>query len=334
LRRLPRRPLRIVAPGAALALFAFLGRHATTFMAVGVLAGIAVPPLARLLAPLLVPTLLIPFTLALLRLDWSAVAACRRTPLRVVVLLLWLLVASPVLVALATRGLVALGLPPALRTALVLMAASSPIVSSVALALILGLDAALAIVCVLIATALAPLTLPAAAATLLGLTVDMALDVFMLRLALLVGTAFGAAWLIRRLAGPQRLARHAITIDGLTVVNLVLFAIAIMAGVTDFARAQPTFVALALAAAFGFNLALQVAGWVLFRPLQPAGALTAAFMSGNRNMGLVLVAQQGQAPFEVTVFFALAQIPMYVLPALLRRAYAARLAAGGAAAGV
>ena len=86
--------MRIAAPRAALALFAFLGRHATTFMAVGVLAGIAVPPLARLLAPLLVPTLLIPFTLALLRLDWSAVTACRRTPWRVLALLLWLMLSG------------------------------------------------------------------------------------------------------------------------------------------------------------------------------------------------------------------------------------------------
>jgi len=38
----------------------------------------------------------------------------------------------------------------------------------------------------------------------------------------------------------------------------------------------------------------------------------------------VLVALQGQAAFEVTVFFALAQIPMYVLPAALRRLYAPR----------
>jgi BASS family bile acid:Na+ symporter len=246
----------------------------------------------------------------------------------VVALLAWLLAASPALVALATRSLVALGLPRDLEVALVLMAASSPIVSSVALALILGLDAALAVVCVLAATALVPLTLPAAAATLLGLTVNMALDVFMLRLALLVGTAFGAAWLVRRLAGEARLARNATLIDGLTVLNLVVFAIAIMAGVTDFARARPGYVSLALASAFGFNLALQVVGWALFRSLREPSALAAAFMSGNRNMGLVLVALQGQAPFDVAVFFALAQIPMYVLPALLRPFYRARLARG------
>ena len=38
-------------------------------------------------------------------------------------------------------------------------------------------------------------------------------------------------------------------------------------------------------------------------------------------MGLVLVALEGKASFEVTVFFALAQIPMYTLPALLEPLY-------------
>ena len=306
---------------------AFLGRYATAFMAAGVLVGVLLPPLASLLAPLLVPTLLVPLTLALLRLDWHAVGAVARRPLRLAALVAGLLLVSPALVAVVTAGFVRLGWPAPLREALVLMAAASPVVSSVALALILGLDAGLAVVTVIAATALVPLTLPLAAALLLGMQLDVALDVFMLRLVLLVGSAFAAAWLIRRMAGPARIARAAAALDGFTVINLVVFAIAIMAGVTEFAVAQPRYAALALGAAFGFNLALQWVGYRGARHLGPAAALAVAFMSGNRNMGLVLVALQGTAPFEVTVFFALAQIPMYVLPALLRPLYAARLAA-------
>ena len=56
---------------------------------------------------------------------------------------------------------------------------------------------------------------------------------------------------LRRLAGPARLARAADLLDGLTVVNLVVFAIAIMDGVNAFARERPGFVAIAVAAAFG-----------------------------------------------------------------------------------
>src|SRR4051812_27943547 len=94
-----------------------LGRHATRFMAAGVLLGVLAPPLATLARPLLVPTLLVPLALALMRLDWSAVAAYRRRPLLVAMLLAWLLAACPLLVWLATAPLVALGLPAPLREA-------------------------------------------------------------------------------------------------------------------------------------------------------------------------------------------------------------------------
>jgi bile acid:Na+ symporter, BASS family len=300
---------------------AFVGRHATAFMASGVLAGIAVPPIAALARPLLVPTLLIPLTLALVRLDWSAAAAWRRRPWIVAALLAWLLVASPVLVHAVASALVALGMPPTLRQALVLAAASSPIVSSVAIALIVGLDASLAIVAVLLATALVPLTLPSIALALLGTVVDFGGGGFVLRLAGFVAGAFGAAWIVRRLTPPAVLASGREWLDGLTVINLVLFGLAIMDGVTAYGFERPAFVAGATVAAFAFNLFLQAAGWLVFRRLGGRQAVTVALLSGNCNMGLVLVALPPEAPFEVRVFFALAQIPMYTLPAMLARGY-------------
>jgi BASS family bile acid:Na+ symporter len=296
---------------------AFIGRHATLFMAAGVLAGLLLPPLAALARPLLVPTLLIPLTLALVRLDWSAIAAYRSRPGLVLVLLVWLLAVCPVLAFALASALVALGMPDSLRQALVLMAASSPIVSSVAIALIVGLDATLAIVAVLLATALVPATLPPLALALLGLSLDFGVGAFMLRLAALVGCAFGVAWLIRRLVPAAAVASRRELLDGLTVVNLVLFGLAIMDGVTAYGFERPAYVLGATAAAFAFNLLLQAAGALAFRALGSRRALTVALLSGNCNMGLVLVALQDHAPFEVTVFFALAQIPMYTLPALL-----------------
>lgn len=290
-------------------------------MAAGVLLGLAVPALAALAQPLLVPTLLIPLTLALIRIDWTAVHAWRRRPRTVVLLLLWLLAISPVLVWGATALLMPLGFPPPLREALVLMAASSPIVSSVAIALIVGLDAALAIVAVLLATALVPLALPALAGLLLGVTLDIGVLALMGRLALLVGGAFAAAVVIRRLVSVNTLARHRELIDGVTVVNLVVFALAIMDGVTAYAWRRPGYVLTAIVAAYAFNLLLQAAGYFAFRGLGRRQALTVALVSGNCNMGLVLVALQGRASFDVIVFFALAQIPMYTLPALAMPLY-------------
>lgn len=295
-------------------------------MAGGVLLGLAVPPLAALAKPLLVPTLLIPLTLALVRLDWGAIAAWRHRVGTATLLIIWLLGVSPVLVWAVATAMLPLGFPEPLRQALVLMAASSPIVSSVAIALIVGLDATLAIVAVLLCTALVPLTLPPISAALVGVTLEIGIGTFMLRLALLVGAAFGAAWLVRRAVPAARLAAQREALDGLTVINLLLFGLAIMDSVTAYAIERPAYVATALIAAYGFNLALQIAGYFAFRRLGRREALSVALVSGNCNMGLVLVALEGKASFEVTVFFALAQIPMYTLPALLTRLYRSALA--------
>ena len=315
------RAARLQSRVRPLASLAFIGRHATLFMAVGVLLGIAIPPLATLAQPLLVPTLLIPLTLALVRLDWEAMLAWRHRVGTAMLLVVWLLGLSPLLVWLVTTAMVPIGLPLPLRQALVLMAASSPIVSSVAIALIVGLDATLAIVAVLLCTALVPFTLPPLAAVLVGVTLDIGLGTFMLRLALLVGLAFAAAAVIRRFVAAPTLLAHRELLDGLTVLNLMLFGLAIMDGVTAYAFERPGYVATALVAAFVFNLGLQAAGYLAFMRLGRREALSVALVSGNCNMGLVLVALQGKASFDVTVFFALAQIPMYTLPALMTRAY-------------
>jgi len=291
-------------------------------MAVGVLAGLALPPLATLARPLLVPTLLIPLAIALVRLDWSAIAAWRQRPLAIAALLVFVLGVSPLVVWFLVSDLEPLGFPRPLAQALILMAASSPIVSNVALALILRLDASLAVVVVLLATAIVPFTLPPVAGALAGIDVELPILEFSLRLAALVGGAFAAAALVRWFVPRATLAANADWLDGLTVVNLLLFGLAIMDGVTAFALDRPGYVALALLSAYAFNLALQAGAGLAFRSLGTTRALTAALLAGNCNMGLVLVALDGRASFEITVFFAIAQIPMYTLPALLGPLYA------------
>jgi len=55
------------------------------------------------------------------------------------------------------------------------MAAASPLMASASLALIIGLDASLAVVLTFAATALIPFTLPPIALFLLGIDIDMAI---------------------------------------------------------------------------------------------------------------------------------------------------------------
>ncbi len=313
------------AHGLIARLLRLLARRGTLFLAVGVFAGLAWPALAARLAPLLVPAVFALITTAFLRLDWRETAAFGRRPGLALGANLWLLLLSPLLM---TAVVAVTGPPPALATALVLMAAAPPIMSSIAFALLLELDAALAVTATFSATFLVPLTLPPVALALLGLELEIDVGEFMLRLALLVGGALVAAAVIRRLMGPRMLAARAAEIDGVTVLLLVVFAIAIMDGVTETAIARPGFVALTTAAAFLANLGLLAAGALVFAGLGRRRALTFGLVSGNRNMGLLLAALAGAAERDVMLYFAIGQIPMDVLPALLAPLYRRLMRAG------
>lgn len=299
----------------------YVGRHATKFLFGGVLVGLAVPPLAALLRPGLVVFLLLPLTMALMRLDWSAFHAYARRPLLVLPMVVFLLLACPLLVFAVLEPL---GLPRPLMEAIVLMAAAPPITGTVAISLILGLDAALAVIVMVIATALVPFTLPPLALMLLDIEIQMSLLEFMGRLALMVGVAFGGALLVRWRVKPEWLRQNSRLIDGCSVVALVLFAIAIMDGVATKLMAQPGYVILATVSAFIANLLLQALGYVVGRHifrLGQAAALTLGILTGNCNMGLVMVSLADRAVFDMVVFFAMGQLPMYMLPGLLQPVY-------------
>jgi len=265
-----------------------------------------------------VPALLVPLTIALLRLDWRHLHDYARRPMLVAVATVWLLGVSPLIVWLAVRGM---PLPPALAQALVLTTASSPVMMCATICLIVGLDAALAVVLAVVTTALVPLTLPALSLSLLGLDLGIELGTFMARLSWLVGIPFAVALVARKAIGLERLARSARPLDAVAVISLVIFAIAIMDGITAAVLARPGAVVGTLVAAFAANLALQLVGTLAFWRLGPRRALTIGLMTGNCNMGIILVALADKADFDMVMFFALGQLPMYILPAVLSPLY-------------
>ena len=212
-------------------------------------------------------------------------------------------------------------LPVALETALILMAAAPPITSAAAFGLILGLDAPLMVVAVTATMLLTPFTLPPMALWLLDLRVDIGVVEFMGRLVLLVGGIFAVALIARRISGRAWVERNALRLDGVAVLALAGFAVAIMDGVTDVLLARPGYVLLCVAVAFAANIGLQVVAGGLFAAPGRLRAFSVALMSGNRNMGLVVAVLADRAEFDVVVYFAVAQIPMYTLPVLLLPVY-------------
>lgn len=297
---------------------ALIGRAGPNALPLGIVLGLLLPDLAAIARPWLMPTIFLLLLLTLLRADLPQVAALARRPLRLALVLAFLLVGTPLVVA----GLLALlDVPPALAQAIVLYALSAPIMSAAALALMLGLNAVMALVCTILATLLAPFTLPPLALALTGLDLDIGAGALMLRLAVLVGGALAGAMVVRRLAGASALEARRDQIAGAFVLLMLVFALSIMDSVVDRLASAPRDVAVYAAAAFAVNLGLQILGLAVLPWLGRDEGTAVVMMAGNRNMGVVIAALATPSDTDLFLFFALAQVPIFILPALLRPLY-------------
>ena len=297
------------------AVLSLLNRHARWALPAGVFTGIALPGLATLARPLLAAAVVATLTAAMLRLQWPRLAQAMRRPALPCALIAWLLVVSPLAV---WFGGALIGLPPSLRLVLLLQACAPPIGSAAVFAMILGIDGALAMIGSVSATLVLPLTLLPIAALLLpeaGVQVDLA--AFFARVVGFVAVPFVAAWGVRRALGVARLARWQEDLGGINVLMLVLFAVAVMDGVTARIASDPGAIALLLGVSCAATALLHIAGYLVFRRAGADAAFSAALVTGNRNMGLMLVITAGTAGDTFAMYVAIAQIPMYFAPLAL-----------------
>jgi bile acid:Na+ symporter, BASS family len=300
--------------------FAFLGRHGTWFLAGGLFIGLLVPALAALLRPLVSGLVFLLTAATFLSIDWQELGRHVRRPALLALILAWTLLVSPVVTALAAR---AVGLPEPLAQALVLWAASPPLISVAAIALLLGLDGALALLVMVAGSFLMPFTLPPLVLGLIGFKLGIGILPLMRNLVLFTGGAALVAAALRYLVGAARLRRHVVELSGLSVLILILFAIAIMDGVRDLIAAKPQQVLGYALCALVASLMLQALGFLSFAWLPRIAALTAGLIAGNNNMAVVWVNLGSAATPEVMLFVAAVQLPIYVLPAVLRPVYRA-----------
>jgi len=299
---------------------AFFDRHGTMLLASGLFIGLLLQPVAHAIWPLL-PALVFLLTAAtMLRIDWPQVIGHARHPLRIGLLVLWALAVSPVLMAAIVQ---ILGLPTGLARSLVLWAASPPLMSLPAIALLLGLDAALALLVMVAATFLVPLTLPPLLLGLMGLDLGIGIGPLMTRLAVVVGGAGAAAGLLRWSMGRERLRRLGTEISGINVLLLVLFAVGVMDGIAGHVLHEPLRVLGYCAAALGASLGLQAVSFLSFGWLGRSSALTMGLVGGNKNMAVVWASLSAapQSSPDLMLFFACAQLPIYLLPAALAPIY-------------
>lgn len=301
---------------------AWMGKHATVLLAVGVFLGLALPDLATLARPLLVPAIIVMLVFSLLRLEPSAVIAAARKPGRVLPVIVFVLLISPVI---GQAGVALFDLDrwfgAGVAVAVVVWTASPPLVSVTALAAILGLDGALALMAMTLGGLLMPLTLPPLILGLIGLDLHIGVGELMLRLVGLLALAGFIAAAVRAVAGDTRIRRHASAIDGAFVLVMLVFAVAVMDGVTGAALADLARIAGLVLLVFVVSLSLQAVAFLAFLPAGRHTATTAALIAGNRNMAIVLGAAPAAFHPDAFLYLAILQFPIYLLPALLRPVY-------------
>lgn len=300
------------------ALLAWLGRHGTQAVAVSIFVGLALPQLAATFKPYLPLSVFFLLTFAFLRVEPSALRDLATRPTLVLAALAWTMAVAPALLgglyllAGIDRGM------PELMLALVLQAAAPPITAGPAFAALMGLEAALSLAILVIATAVTPLTAPLIAEILAGEALTMSPASLGVKLFALLTGAAGLAWLIRAVAGQNRLDRHQEGIDGLNVVTLFIFAVALMESVAARLLSDPLLVLGLLLLTFAWSLAVVALTTFVFAPVGRPRAFVIGLAAGHRNLGLMIAAVGAEVPDLIWLYFALAQFPIYLLPQILK----------------
>ena len=255
----------------------------------------------------------------MLRLDVARLRAYIRRPGVMALIILANLVAAPVMIWLL---LIPVGIPDELRQGMVLLAAAPMVSSAIAFATILELDSALAVAVMVATYAIVPLTLPALSLWLLDLDLGVGFFELFSRLFATIAIPAGIAFAIRRwVCRPATMAENARALDGVSVLFVMIFGFGIIHGLPAFVTAQPDYVMLVLATSFAGNIGLQVFGAALFLWMGRREALTVGLVTGNTNLGLMMVTLADRAPPELLVCFVLGQIPMYFLPVVALPVY-------------
>ena len=304
-------------------LLTWIGAHASKALPIGLVIGIAFPPIASSLQPILALSITVPLVIALARVDWQQQLDYLKRWQLMLALVIWVLVVCPVSVWLL---LLLIPIHPSLDIAAVMVAAAPPVTACAAIALFLRLDVAIVVVTTVLTMLVVPLILPLLSLELLNIQIQVPLFELSLRLAGFIFVAFSLALITKKLMGTPKIQQHAEIMDGIAVIFISFFIIGVMDGVTAIIIEQPLYIVTTLLMSFIFILFLQVISAAAFWSLPRKTSLAIAMMCGNCNMGLMYLVLADQSSIDVLLFFSIGQIPMYVLPALQTPLYQRLLA--------
>jgi len=298
-----------------------LRRHATAVMVGSLITGIVWQAAAAKLQYILLPLTVACLTFSLLKVNPAEIIQALKRPLFAIAISAWTLVAIPGVLLLASQS----GEQSGLRIGMIAILAAPPMMSVAAYGLFLGTNTSLLLGAVVPATMLSSLSLPLILAAIPGAPTAGNPGPLIERAAMIVGIGMIAALIIRRAAGLHRPERAAGPVgdicDGLTVICIGLIAVAVTAGLQPVLIAEPWPCITYFAIAVGLNLLVQVITAALFWPAGLQNALSAAMISGNRNLAIVIGVMAHYDDKNLQLFLAMSQLHVFFIPSIMRVAY-------------
>jgi bile acid:Na+ symporter, BASS family len=294
----------------------FIGRHAPVAYALSIVLGLALPQLAASLRPLIPISIFTFIVMSFARASLPGLRLVLGRPLRLSAGLMISTLLPPLIGALII--VLIPGLDPGIRLGIALMAAAPPLMASPVFTAVVGLENSFALIILVAGMVISPLVSPAFATLLAGAEVPITPMALAQRLAIFVGGGMLTGLAFRLLAGTSRITAWKNELDGIGVLLFFLFAIAAMDGVIVATLNDPLWMLGVLAASCLFQIAGFATSYALAGHLGFNDRFSLAISVGLRNMGLLMAPIISLVPPKTFLYFALAQIPIYVAPVILK----------------
>jgi|GEM_PF-163819 len=309
------RSLMFKAPAV---LLSWIGRQGTHAVAAIVVISIFVPSLGKFFKPHVTEAVFVLLCIAFLRMDTVILKAYLKRPAIIIVATVWTSLVVPFLFGVGCHVLNLRVQSPDIFTGIMLQAIASPMMATPAIAILMGFDATLILITMVLSTVIIPFTAPLFVYVFIGSTLALSPFALGVKLFIIIAGSAAVGMILRRILGLEIIRRQKERIDGFNIIILFVFVAAIMEGIAVRFLAMPKVaIGLTLIAVVIF-VAIFCITALIFALIDRKNAYALGFMASQRNMGLMLAATAGALPDIVWLYFAISQFPIYLSPKIFQ----------------
>lgn len=295
-------------------LLSYIGQHSGTFLILGVIIAAVLPEVSSVMRPAL------PFLVALIlavgfsQFNFRKACADLLKPKYLFKTLIIVMLGTIVAAIFIRALLLVVDIPVNYLLLAIVFIAAPPLSSSISLSVLMGFNARLTLQVALLSMLCVPILGPLCFA-IVGIDISVELLKMGYDIALMIAGGFVLALIIQTVVGQERITANKNTFSGIAVITMILFLFPLFDGVMAQILSAPLQAFYLLLLALALNLGGHIfMRWLLRKKMPSEHADALAFMFGNRNVSVYLAV----LPFNplLSLFIAVAQIPIYITPAL------------------